>query len=257
MGPSLHSILETKIDITSPVFEDKNRPGVVSCLQVVETEFLLNHPIQSRRFQFLSLKQAGNESFSEFLAKLKLHGTHVKLETLGMEGLYIYCAIVGLNSAHLELKEKLLELKDLTLPEMDRIARSLESAQSTIKKMKDTVVVVNRVRNDFYDNDSPVGYDDDSPLAYKNNVKGRTPQERLEWLRRRDRCLRCGRHDESEECWSKSAQCHLCGRIGHLQYLCLDPNSDASSSSDSGDAEGEDDDKEYAKTRATFQGHEK
>ena len=90
----------------------------------------------------ISLKQAGNESFSEFLAKLKLHGTHAKLETLGIEGLYIYCAIVGLNSANLDLKEKLLELKDLTLPEMDRTAWSWESAQSTIKKMKDTVVVV-------------------------------------------------------------------------------------------------------------------
>ena len=149
----------------------------------------------------------------------------------------------------MELKEKLLELKDLTLPEMDRVARSWESAQSVIKSMQASDSVVNRIRhrNDFYDDDS------DSPLAYKTIVKGRTPQERLEWLRRKGRCLRCGRHEKSEECWSKSAQCHQCGRIGHLQFLCLADQSDASSSSDSEDAKGEDDDEEYARARATFQ----
>ena len=55
------------------------------------------------------------------MAKLQLQGKHSKLESLEIEGLYIYCAIVGLNSENMELKEKLLELKDVTIHEVTRV----------------------------------------------------------------------------------------------------------------------------------------
>ena len=114
-------------------------------------------------------------------------------------------------------------------------------------------VVDNRVRNDFDDYDSPMGYDNDSPVSYKNNfVKGRTPQERREWLRRKGRCLNCGRHNVAQECWATSAEFFRCDLFGHLAYLCLE-DSVSSSLSSSEDANGEDEDEEYAKTRATFQ----
>ena len=231
LGPSLTAILETKIDVTSPVFDDETRPGVESCFKILENEFLLNHPIQARRFQFFSLKQEVNESFSNFMARLQLQGKYSNLEKLGIEGLYIYCAIVGLNKENLELKEKLLELKDLTMSEVNRVARSYESAHSAIKKMASNSepVVVNRHRNKRFDSDE---HD-------KKFIKGRTPQERRQWLRKKGLCRNCGHHEKGRSCWAEEAEadCFRCGNTGHLAHLCPEDYESENSSSDETDQE--------------------
>ena len=75
--------------------------------------------------------------------------------------------------------------------------------------------------------------------------KQKTPQERLALLRSEKWCLRCGKHkhDKTKDCWAKSAQCHQCGRVGHLKSLCLDDEVDSNAlESERGDHVHVDDD---------------
>ena len=95
----------------------------------------MKYPLVSRRFDFFSLKQARGETFSDFLAK-KSFGVFGDIENLGIDGLYVYTAVVGIHSDYSELREKILQLPELTLQNVETTSRSYEIAQSTIKGIK-------------------------------------------------------------------------------------------------------------------------
>jgi hypothetical protein len=72
------------------------------------------------------LTQAKDETFIEYFAKIKSHGTLASLETLGVEGLYVYKAIIGINEDYGKLREKILQLDELSMRKVEQIARSYE-----------------------------------------------------------------------------------------------------------------------------------
>ncbi len=243
VSPELISVLESQIGTTTPIFEDSNAPGTDSCIGLLQTEFLLKYPLVARRFKFFSLAQAKNETFIEFLARIKSHGTLASLETLGIEGLYVYKAIIGINQDYGELRKKILQLSELSIIEVERIARSYESAQSTIKAIGIENSLVRVVKSK---RQKPTDRQKDNNDYNSGTVKGRTPSERLHLLKEEKWCLSCGRHPENKfsNCWAKSAQCFNCNEIGHLSYLCPE---DTSSGSDSGE-----DEDSGAQTRMAF-----
>ena len=51
-------------------------------------------------------------------------------------------------------------------------------------------------------------------------VKGRTPQERRQWLRKKGLCRNCSHHEKGQSCWAAEADCFRCGKIGHIAHLC-------------------------------------
>ena len=255
---NLMSVLDTKITATTEIFDNELAPGTSSCFSELENEFKLRYPLVARRFQLFSLRQARNESFTEYVAKIKMQATQCDLETLGIEGLLIYIAIVGLNSSDFDLREKLLE-SDMTMQEVDRISRSYESARSAIRDLTGSGNVeegasARKVEHRYPSNDKRTNRPNDYNF---DKIKGRTPSERLKLLKESRWCLRCGRHpyDKYQKCWAASAQCYICQDIGHLSYLCdrdqnenqSDESSDASESED-----GYDEENQGAQTRAVF-----
>ena len=248
VSPELISVLESQIGGTTPIFEDNNAPGTDSCVGLLESEFLLRYPLVARRFKFFSLAQAKNETFIEFLAKIKSHGTLASLETLGIEGLYVYKAIIGINDDYGELRKKILQLSEISIVEVERIARSYESAQSTIKAIEIENSLVRVVKSK---NKKHIDRQTDTKDYNSGTVKGRTPGERLRLLKKEKWCLSCGRHpkDKLSNCWAKSALCFSCNEIGHLSYLCPE---DTSGSSDCSDEESGEDENSGAQTRKAF-----
>ena len=262
ISPELMSVLEAKIGTTTSIFDDANAPGTDSCLGLLNTEMLLRYPLVARRFKFFNLVQTRKETFIEFLAKVKSHSTLANLETLGIEGMIIYKAIIGINDDYGDLREKILQLSELNMCELERVARSYESAQSAIREIGAGAGVsagagvdagqstVCRIRTQFRQKLTHDRQDN-------TRVIGNTPRERIELLRKKKYCLRCGRHpyDRHQKCWAASAQCYICQDIGHLSYLCdrdqnenqSDENSDASESED-----GYDEGNQGAQTRAVF-----
>lgn len=253
---NLMSVLDTKITATTELFDNELAPGTNSCFSELEKEFKLRYPLVARRFQLFSLRQARNESFTEYVAKIKMQATQCDLETLGIEGLLIYIAIVGLNSSDFDLREKLLELSDMTMQEVDRVSRSYESARSAIRGITGSGNVeegasARRVEHRDTDNDKRTNRPRDFKDYNFDKVKGRTPRERLKLLKESRWCLRCGRHpyDKYQKCWAKSAQCFRCNEIGHLSYLCLEDTSGSSGGSDGSDEDSGEDENSGAQIR--------
>ena len=227
VSPELISVLESKIGATTPIFEDSNLPGSDSCIGLLESEFLLIYPLVAKRFKFFNLVQAKKETFTEFLAKVKSHSTLANLETLGIEGMIIYKAIIGINDDYGDLREKILQLSELNMSSVERIARSYESAQSTIREIGAGAGVKAGAR------DASTAYRTRTGPGYRNvqrgsmeqlpNCSGLTPKERIELMKEEGFCQSCGKHKIGQNCWAMEAKCFDCGYFGHLSYLC--PNS--------------------------------
>ena len=96
----------------SPIFDDANQPGMASCFSLLKEEYRQCYPIVSRRVDFFGLSQVKGQSFMEFLAQVKLFGTLADIETLGVENLYVFKAVVGMQDDFADLREKILELPD-------------------------------------------------------------------------------------------------------------------------------------------------
>ena len=225
VSPELISVLESKIGATTPIFEDSNLPGSDSCVGLLENEFLLRYPLVARRFKFFSLAQAKDETFMEFLAKIKSHGNLASLETLGIEGLYVYKAIIGINDDYGQLREKILQLDELSMSSVERIARSYESAQSTIREIGAGAKSGAREASTVYRTKTGSGYRSvrHDSVEQLPNCSGLTPKQRVELMKNEGFCQSCGKHKVGQNCWAMQATCYDCGDLGHLSYLC--PNS--------------------------------
>ena len=225
VSPELISVLESKIGATTPIFEDSNLPGSDSCVGLLENEFLLIYPLVAKRFKFFNLVQARKETFTEFLANLKSHSTLANLETLGIEGMIIYKAIIGINDDYGDLREKILQLSELNMSSVERIARSYESAQSTIREIGAGAKSGARDASTVYRTRTGPGYRSVRPGSMEQlpNCSGLTPKQRVELMKNEGFCQSCGKHKVGQNCWAMEAKCYDCGDLGHLSYLC--PNS--------------------------------
>ena len=93
----LLSVLETSISASTPIFDDPNQPGTASCFSLLEEEYRQRYPVVSRRVAFFGLSQVKDQGFMEFLAQVKLFGTLADIETLDVEHLYVFKAVVGMH----------------------------------------------------------------------------------------------------------------------------------------------------------------
>ena len=133
LDSTLLAVLEPLITSTTPVFDDDNMPGTDSCFKHLNNEFMLRYPLVARRFEFFSQCQKKDQSFTEYLGNVKSSSALSDLGTLGVEGLIVYKTIIGLHQDYSELREKILELPQLSMSELERVSRAHESAQSAIR----------------------------------------------------------------------------------------------------------------------------
>ena len=208
---SLMSVLDTKITATTEIFDNELAPGTSSCFSELENEFKLRYPLVARRFQLFSLRQSRNESFTEYVAKIKTQATQCQLETLGIEGLLIYIAIVGLHSSDSDLREKLLELENLAMTDVDRVSRSYESAQCAIKGLSSSFANLATTDNEA------------SEQSVRQLYSGRTNSTKWQQLQKLGRCPRCAmfKPDHApQQCRALRLSCDRCHQIGHLRRAC-------------------------------------
>ena len=206
---SLMSVLDSRITATTPIFDDANLPAQDSCFSLLQREFQQTYPLVSRRMQFFCLSQERGMNFTEFLAKIKSFGSLAELESLSIEDLYIYKAITGLGQEYFDLREKLLELPELTLSEIERVSRGFESAQSTIKSINSTTADLEKISMHH--------------SAAQVRSQDRKIKDRVAHLKDLGVCIRCGEHlfnSKDPPCWAIEARCKICSRLGHVAKVC-------------------------------------
>ena len=138
----------------------------------------------AERFHFHKRDQAVGESITDYDAALRRLATHCRFgETL--EEVLRDRLVCGLR--HENIQRRLLSEVELTYSKAMDIARSMEAADKNTKSFKPS----------------------DSAIRSFSSQPPRTRERRP--------CYRCGRlaHDPAE-CKFKDAQCHHCGKRGHI-----------------------------------------
>ena len=141
--------------------------------------------IIAERFHFHRRSQAVGESINEYVAELRRLTTHCQFGGFLDEALRDRLVCGLRNQA---IQKKLLTEADLTLTRAVELSVGMEAAEKNAKSLKGTETAVNRV----------------------------APQ--------RKPCYRCGRssHDQ-KDCKFRDAECHNCGKRGHIVPVCRSP----------------------------------
>ena len=197
----LQSRLNEKIQVDTPIFRnDGNEDEEISCIELLEKEFLIRYPIVSRQHNFfLSVQQQG-QAFSDWAKELRQMGDEARLDQLTTEDLYIMRYICGTIDA--KLREKFLKEPKPTLALFNEIVDQHEAANSSIQAITNPM-----------------------PVYAIQNRKS-TPDVRE--LEEKGLCFKCGNNHSKYPCKvNKETRCRTCGIGGHLERVCQKQNAKA------------------------------
>ena len=200
--------LETKIFASvqenTPIFGTDSQ---VSCMSILEEEFLLRYPKVYRQMEFFEAKQSPGQLFSDWSSKLRALGDEAALSSLTTEDLYVMRYLTG--TCDEKLREKFLKESKPSVKLFDMIVHQHEVAANTLPAVnKSSVVEAKQVNRQF---------------GKPNRPKKVTMKELLE----QKRCTRCGlQNHAANACQHKDAECHNCHGKGHLRRVCQSRSKD-------------------------------
>lgn len=169
-------------------------------VKVLKKHFAPTPLVIAERFHFHRRSQNPGETIAEYMAELRRLTTHCEF------GDYLDQAlrdrlVCGLRSE--SIQKRLLSEADLTLERALTLSQGLEAADLNVKSLKGSEVKIQRVTN--------------AQMRTSAQVKNSQPTP----------CFRCGRTNHtSADCHFKEAQCHNCGKHGHIAPVCPNPKQD-------------------------------
>ena len=218
LGPFLIVRLQNKIMGDTPIF------GENSYMSAIENEFLLRHPIFTRRLGFFRSAQSTNQPFSDWAGQLRRVGDEAQLCQLGTDELYVMRYIVGTSDP--KLRARFLEECEPTLAKLDAVVAEYEVARTSLKAMGGGNTGPNGVGVNMVNTSKTGGAR--TKRTNNSNPTNRTGGSSgaptcLNDLRDQKRCFRCGkdRSHGGNKCTAGGKTCSKCGRVGHLASVCF------------------------------------
>ena len=120
--------LDTQIQEDTPIFGTDTE---VTCMKLLEEEFLLRYPLLSRRVDFFGTKQTKGQLFSNWAAKLKSLGEEADLYQMTTEDLHIMRYLTGVVDE--KLRTEFLKEAKPTPKLLDKIVHQYEIAAFSMK----------------------------------------------------------------------------------------------------------------------------
>ena len=167
-----------------------------------------------RRYELFTYKRQGNQTFTNFYAKLKEQAGAAQLDQMDMNDYLIFLVIAGVND--MKIKDKILSIprKEFNLEEVHRVASACEAAKNhsilSSDSAKNSVQIANKIS---------VRKSLKKPKFQNSGIVGTA---KIEAMKNQGLCIRCTmpRHNSDEKCPHLKTNCHLCGAIGHIQKAC-------------------------------------
>ena len=167
-----------------------------------------------RRYKFFTYERRGNQTFTNFYAKLRELAAAAQLEQMGQNDYLIFRVIAGINDSYTADKLLSIPQADFTLEEINRVAVACEAAKniSGLNKPKNISNNVNNQKNSY-------------------QSKRHIANPKLDSLAKQGKCFRCGRkmHPKNQKCPHKTSKCHICGTFGHIAPVCAKPTNSSNS----------------------------
>ena len=196
---NLENKLSPSIQEDTPIFGSESQ---VSCMRLLEEEFLLQYPLLTRRVDFFESQQTKGQLFSDWSAQLRALGDEASLTSLTTSDIYVMRYLTG--TIDKKLREKFLKEEKPTVELLDKIAHQHEVAASSMRVMDNNRAEAKFVRQGQ-------GYE----------AQGRRHVPSMKELIEQRCCTRCGNPDHtSNTCSHKNSICFGCQYEGHLKKVC-------------------------------------
>ena len=214
LHPDVWSSIQHKINNQTPVFLNPFALEEESCQGFIEEAFQIQYPLIMRRYELFTYKRQGNQTFTNFYAKLKEQAGAAQLDQMDMNDYLIFLVIAGVNNV--KIKDKILSIprKEFNLEEVHRVASACEAAKNhsilSSDSAKNSVHIANKIS---------VRKSLKKPKFQNYGIVGTA---KIEAMKDQGLCIRCTmpRHNSDEKCPHLKTDCHLCGAIGHIQKAC-------------------------------------
>ena len=130
LHPDVWSSIQHKINNQTPVFPNPLDLEEESCQGFIEEAFQIQYPLIMRRYELFTYKRQGNQTFTNFYAKLKEQAGAAQLDQMNMNDYLIFLVIAGVND--MKIKDKILSIprKEFNLEEVHRVATACEAAKN-------------------------------------------------------------------------------------------------------------------------------
>ena len=209
----LSNRLEDKIKPGTPVLPDPASVDV-SCVELLRTEFLVQHPLFSRRLDFFKYTQAQGQAFTDWAQKLRKKGDEADLAALTVDDLYSMRYFTGVTDQ--ELRKEFLKQTDKASKNLLEVADTYEMGRRYDKSMRSsTTAAANNVTSG-------------KKKPAKGQATGSKPTVSpvMRDLQREGKCFGCGqkpadRAAHKDQCKARDATCKNCGRKGHFKTVCF------------------------------------
>ena len=173
-----------------------------------------------RRYRFFTYERLGNQTFTDFFAKLQELSTAANLEEMEMNDYLIFRVIAGINDS--KSVDKLLSIpqQEFTLEEINRIAVQCEAANNYSLGSKAVANKVSHKKPQQPEAQSPVKTG--SMTKTRNDFLHLSGAAKITALKEHGLCIRCGQkmHQDGIPCPHLATQCHRCGTRGHISPVC-------------------------------------
>ena len=214
LHPDVWSSIQHKINNQTPVFLNPFALEEESCQSFIEEAFQIQYPLIMRKYELFTYKRQGNQTFTNFYAKLKEQAGAAQLDQMDMNDYLIFLVIAGVND--MKIKDKILSIprKEFNLEEVHRVASACEAAKNhsilSSDSAKNSVQIANKIS---------VRKSLKKPKFQNSGIVGTA---KIEAMKNQGLCIRCTmpRHNSDEKCPHLKTNCHLCGAIGHIQKAC-------------------------------------
>ena len=245
LHPELWTAIQQNLTPETYIFKDPLYPEDDSCEKFIEEAFQIRYPLIMRRYRFFTYVRKGNQTYTNFFAKLRELASAAQLENLNQNDYLIFRVITGLNDP--DSVDKILSIPqaDFNLEEVHRVAVACEAAKNYTGLGKSGNVshnVSHKKPNQTF-----------SKQATGTNAK-------LNALKQQGKCIRCGKkaHQSGDMCPHRNTQCHNCGIKGHISPVCSKPKSGKNSghrnNARSTNSQGKNNANQTSKANFTFAG---
>ena len=193
LSPDLKEKVQNLIDHL-PIFSSD--ADTKTCFSVLDEIFLQVYPLIKRRQEYFELQQHQGQLTSQFLQKLLELSKEADIDKLTADDHLVFRCLQGMSPTQNELKEKILEVQDLNLEQLQKLVNAAESAKSCMNSLMK-----------FGANKSSTG-------SKKSSASDKT----------KSKCEICTKNHLTEDCkFDANVTCHNCKETGHVTPACPKP----------------------------------
>ena len=224
----LNSRLHQHIKPNTPILPDPTSLDR-SCIELLQDEFLVQHPLFSRRLDFFNFKQSSGQAFTDWYQKLRKKGDEADLAAMTVDDLYTMRCFTGVTDP--ELKREFLKQPKKDSATLTETADNYEMARRYVKAMGTPAAnnTATRKKGNNPGNTGRMG-GNGATNAVSND------DSRAKQIFKEGKCFRCGhkvdnRKEHAIDCKAKDHTCRHCGKVGHYPSVCLTGGAQASGQS--------------------------